>query len=600
MERNGVRKSRGIASVVGVLLVIASIAVFAGPSFGQTGKPKIALLNPSGFATAGERGIIVSDAQPDEGPGCCESMTPGYRLSAWASDATPEMRVFFSVVQRAIDVEIAATTTPGTSMWQADWEIPPEILDGPATVAAYLVDGEEPVAVTEQDVTIMRFQENVRITNPGPGGAFGTYAALGVALAEGESGARKAPIGVVDAPYTATPEMAYVRAFYTTSPPGTEPAWKPCGTELVGATRAGNGMRCTLDGIADQTNITALAAVSNDSPDSYESRFNQSGDAVAVGQPYAQELTSLQLTSPGSQRVERELTSGQLFCSATESVQLTDQVGRQIAGANVDVHATGPNDQLKFDTFSILSINQAPDRGAHTTEPGFDCTGQRTALPTSPPGNANPDEQGEHPRFGLPDRKHIESLGGGTSDLGSFSFRLHATAQGITDYTVWVDEADDGCLTNDDTFTQTELSVSGSIGWGQDPGFPVMQAIEPLVPCTGATPDPDPTDLPRGEEEDGTRSVSIRITKTPVTLGRPADFVGRIRAADDVCSADERVVLKARKPGGRFWSVARGRTDGQGRYTLTKKVRAPRDYRVVAPSADFCDRATSAIMQLRR
>jgi hypothetical protein len=599
MERNGGRRSRTIASVVSVVLVIASIAVFAGPSFGQTSKPMIALLNPSGFASAGERGIIVSDAQPDEGPGCCDSMTPGYRLSAWASNATPEMRVFFSIVQRAIDVEIAATTSPGTNMWQAEWEIPPEILDGPATIAAYLVDGEDPVAVTEQDVTIMRVQENVRITNPGSGGAFGTYAALGVELPETGSGARKAPIGVVDAPYTATPEMAYVRTFYTTSAPGSEPEWKMCGTELVGATRAGNGVRCTLADAADQLNVTAVAAVANDSPDDYEARFNQSSDAIAVGQPYAQELTSFQFTSPGTQRVEKELTSGMFFCSAAESVQLTDQLGRQIAGANVDVHATGPNDQLKFDTFSILTINKAPDRGAHTTEPGFDCTGQRTALPTSPPSNANPDDQAEHPRFGLPDRKHIETLGGGTNDLGSFSFKLHATAQGVSDFTVWVDEADDGCLTNDDMFTQSEMSVTGSIGWAQDPGFPLMQALETPVPCAGPTPDPDPTDLPGGEE-DGSRAVSIRIAKTPVTLGRPTDFVGRIQAADNACAAGERVVLKARKPGGRFWAVARGRTNSQGRYTLTKTARAPRDYRVVAPSADFCNRATSAIMQLRR
>ena len=592
-------RARSTAAIASLLLLFAALGALAEPSYGQAAEPSIAFLNPSSFATAGERGIVVSDAKPDDGPGCCEAAVARYRLSAWVSNAPPGARVFFGVVQRAIDLEITATSETGMNTWEAGWSIPAEILDGPATLYAYLVLGEEPIAVDEQPVTIMRVQENAQLTYPAPAGAFGTYAALADELDPKVAASRTAPTGVVDALYTATPEMAYVRTFYTTTQPGADPKWKPCGTELIGTSnaRAGNGVRCTLADAADQTEITAIAAVSNDSPDDYEARFNESGDAVPVGQPYAQELTALSFVTGGSQRVEREPTSDRFYCSAAETAQLVDQMGRGIPGANMDVHATGPSDSLKFDTFSLLTINQAPDRGPHATEAGFDCTGQRTAAPTMPPANANPDIQGEHQRFGFGDRKHIESLAGGTSDTGTFSFRLHATTDGVTEYTMWVDEADDGCLVNDDAFTQGELSVTGSIGWAQDGGLAIPQPFETLVPCVPGTPSPSPSEGP-GETVDGRRSVSLRLEKSAV-LGRPGTFRGTIDAVERVCERNQRVVLKVRKPGGTFSTRDSDRTDDRGRFSFTRTIRAPRDYRVVAPASGSCNKARSQVIRLR-
>ncbi|MDQ4065493.1 MAG: hypothetical protein M3161_05545, partial [Actinomycetota bacterium] len=382
--------------------------------------------------------------------------------------------------------------------------------------------------------------------------------------------------------------------------PGTEPQWKVCGTELVGTTsnsRAGNGVRCTLTA-EDQLAVTGVAAVTNDSPDDYEARFNQSGDAVAVGSAYAQQPTGLAFVTDGLQRVEREPSSQRFYCSAAQTVVLTDQAGRHIASANVDVHATGPNDQLKYDTFSVLTINQAPDRGAHQEEPAFDCTGQRTAAPTAPPGNGNPDTQGEHQRFGAPDRKHIESLAGGTSDIGRFSFRLHATEEGTTDFTVWVDEVDDGCLTNDDAFTEGELNVTGAIGWVRNPSLALPQPFEPLVAC--GDPEPDPTEPPPPPvEQDESRTVSLRFAQKNIVVGKPVRFAGRVKASDQTCAADQKVVLKIRRPGGKFWNAATTTTDATGRFAFVKKAKVPRDYRAVAPPAAFCERARSAILTLR-
>ena len=593
--------NRSVAALVGMVL-ITSLTVLVEPSFGL-GEPQIAFLNPSSFALAGERGVVISDAVPDEGPGCCDGLAPRYRFSAWTANAPVGARVFFSVVQRTVDIEIAGSSTSGSEgSWEADWSIPPEVLDGPATVNAYMVVGDEAIAVAEQDVTIMRVQESLQLTYPQSGGSFGTYSSLANTLPEGAAATRRPPMGVVDAPYTATPDMTYVRTFYTTSVPGTKPVWNVCGTETVGTTsntQAGNGVRCTLKGSADQTAVTAIAAVANDSPDDYEARFNQSGDAVTISSSYVQELTSLSLATAGDQRVGREPLSNQFYCSDAETVVLTDQAERQIAGANVDVNATGPNDALTFNTFAILTTNQPPDRGQHVIEDGYDCTGQRTADPTAPPGNANPDLQGEHPRFGLPDRKHVESLAGGTSDIGAFSFRLHTNAEGVTDYTVWIDETDDGCAANDDVFTSGELSVTGVIGWGTDPASEDTQPTDLLVPCTPLSPDPAPsptvTDPPSA---DGSRTISLKL-EGAATIGKPALFTGRIEAARAICEKTQRVVLKMRRPGERFWAMARGTTDSSGRFVLEARARSPRDYRAIAPASSECDRARSRAVRLR-
>ena len=588
-------RSRLLAMMVSVLTIAGSLVVMIEPSFGLA-TPTIAFLNPSSFATAGERGIIVSDAAPTAGPGCCEGSGEGYHLSAWVADAPPESRVFFSVVQRQVDIEITDTfpSTEDGSTWETNWRIPDELIDGPATLRAHLVLNEQQIAVDEVDVTILRLQDAARIAYPAAGGQFGMFAPLADGLTEGEAAARSAPIGVVDAHYYEDMDIDRLRVFYTTSVPGTTPKWTVCGTETLSG--AVNGLRCTLTAASDMPNITAVAAVTNDSPPGgpYEARQNQSGDAVAIGDVYEQAPTTFQLTSPGAQRVNRETQASIFPCSATETVQLTDQVGRAIAGANIDVHATGPSDSLKFDhdSLELWTDVTAPDRGSHALEASYDCF--------THPANSDPGEQGEHQRFGAPDRKHVESQAGGSSDLGRLSFALRSTAEGVTEWTAWVDETDDGCAANDDLFTLGELFVSGSIGWGQDPGFPVVQPYDTFLPCTPA-PDPSPSPS-EGEGDgtplDGTRTISLRLEGSP-TIGKAATFSGRIEAARRACERDQKVVLKMRRPNQRFWVVDRVRTDAFGRFTATAKAKVPRDYRAVAPATADCDRTRSKPVRLR-
>ena len=481
----GVKASSAFAAIA--LIAAGTIFVGGEAAFGASGTT-IAFLNPSSFSAAGERGIIVSNQTPDSGPKCCDAADDTYRLAAWVANPPDGYSVFFSVTQGALEFEITNTHQVVTGTWQAQWAMPPSLLDAPAVLHAYVVVGEDAVASVDQPVTIQRVQENVDLGYPLADGTFGTFAPLASALPATGAATRKKPIGIVDALYTGTPEMDYVRTFYTTSAPGTTPKWNVCGTEAIGSNngQADNGVRCTLKNATEQTGVTAVAAVANDSPNDYDDRFNESGDAVALVGSYAQAPTSLEIAN-GQPMAGKEPRSGIFYCSDATVVTLTDQEGRQIAGANVDVHAEGPSDALKFNSLGILTSYQAPDRGDHHEENAFDCTGQN-ATTGSPPGDANPDVQGEHQRFGQPDRKHIESLGGGTSDTGTFSFRMHSDEAGTTNFTAWVDEMDDGCLANDDLFTAGELYVNGSIGWAQQAPEPFTEPLETFVPCGGTSP----------------------------------------------------------------------------------------------------------------
>lgn len=586
-------RTLSLSLVAGVLM---SLIVPAAVSF-AAGEPKIAFLNPSSFALAGERGYIVSNAATDTGPDCCEASDGAYRFSAWVADAPANASVFFTVVQGALDFELPAVKPagdpPAGDTWEAGWDIPPEVLNGPATVTAYVVVDNEPVAQSSLDVTIMRIEPAIDLAYPQSGRTFGTFAPLASALPESGPATRKKPLATVDALYTATPDMTFVRAFYTTSAPGTAPEWKVCGTEVIGSNNnnADNGVRCTLVVPGDAQAITAVAALANDSPNDYDDRFNESGDAVRVT-PYAQQPATLELNELGEQRVEKHDGTDRFFCSTTITATLTDQMGRVIPGANMDAEAAGPTDGLKFHTSAVLGGNVPPDRGNHSVEPAYDCTGRAEV----PPPNASPGDQGEHAVFGSPDPKHVESPGGGTGDRGTFGIRMYSNARGLTQYTVWADEADDGCAANDDRLTVGEPSASGSVGWAEDPdttGFRVPAAV--VLCSSGGEPSPEPTD-PGGP---ASRTIGLGASHREVAAGTPVRLSGRIRSADSGCLPGEHVTLQARRPGRRFRAVATTLTRASGRYRFGVTVNRTRDYRAVVAATDSCSAARSRTIRIR-
>jgi hypothetical protein len=584
---------RGMA-VFSVLALMVTTVVVLGDRAVSLGSPlagpSIAFLNPSSFAEAGERGIIVSNNKPDSGPGCCDEADDTYRLAAWVADPPPTYNVFFSVTQGALEFEITNTRQAVNGTWQAEWSMPSSLLDGPATLHAYIVVGEEAIASVDQPVTIMRIQENIDLAYPVADGSFGTYAPLAVTLPANGPAKPKSPTGVVDALYTATPDMVFVRAFYTTSAPGTVPVWKVCGTEAIGSNngQADNGVKCTLRSAAEQTAITAVAAVANDSPNDFDERFNESGDAVPIMSSYAQVPTVLDMEG-GQQVIPKEPRSGIFYCSNAVVTTLTDQAGRQIAGANMDVHAEGPSDALKFHTFSVLTTNQPPDRGDHREESGFDCTSSSQGNGT-PPSDANPDFQGEHQRFGAPDRKHIEALAGGTSDIGVFSFRLHAEEVGTTLFTAWVDERDDGCHANDDLFTEGELNVSGSIGWVEQAPEPQMQPLETIGVCGSPEPSPDPTGGPGPGGDRASRKVTLFSARG--SASNTLRLYGRVSSSSSACRASQRVKIQM-KANRRYRVVGRPTTDARGKYSFERRSPGVRTYRAVLGQTPACTKARS-------
>ncbi|HEX2295916.1 MAG TPA: hypothetical protein VHN37_11465 [Actinomycetota bacterium] len=589
-ERNV--RTLSLSMLVGTLMtLIVPVAAWTAAA-----EPKIAFLNPSSFALAGERGYVVSDAATDVGPGCCDASDGSYRLSAWVADSPAEATVFFTVVQGALDFELPAVQAAGptsSDTWEASWDIPPEVLNGPATITAYLVMDNEPIAQASVDVTVMRIEPAIDLAYPQSGGAFGTFAPLASSLPEDGSAKRKNPIATVDALYTATPDMTFVRTFYTTSPAGSDPVWKTCGTEVIGSNNgnADNGVRCTLPVAADAQAVTAVAALANDSPNDYDDRFNESGDAVRVV-PYAQQPAEVTLNEVAEQRVDKDEGTDRFFCSATVTATVVDQLGRVIPGANVDAEAVGPTDALRFHSSSVLGGPIAPDRGTHSTESSFDCTGGGDV----PPPNASPGTQGEHPVFGSPDPKHVESGGGGTSDRGTFGVRLYSSANGVTQYTVWADEIDDGCAANDDRFTVGEPAAAGSVGWATNPDVPVLRTPAAVVTCgSGGEPSPGPTDPP----QPAGRSVGLRAADRSVPAGERIRLTGRIRSGVADCAAEEHVTLEARRPGRRFRAVATTISRDSGRYRFQLSATKTRAYRAVLDATDICLAAKSRAVRVR-
>jgi hypothetical protein len=574
--------------VLTLLLLAATISAIAVPSALAAG-PSIAFLNPSSFADAGERGIIVSNQKPDAGPACCDAADDTYRLAAWVANPPANYNVFFAVTQGALEFEITNTRQVVDGTWQAQWSMPPSLLDAPAVLHAYIVVGDEAVASVDQPVTIQRVQENIDLGYPVADGTFGTYAGLATAAPATGPATRKKPIGVVDALFTNTPQLGYIRAFYTTSAPGTAPKWAACGTEANNG-NIDNGVRCTLKAAADQLAVTAVAAVTNDSPSDFDARFNQSGDAVAISTSYAQTPTDFSMDN-GQQLVAKDPRSGMFFCSGSVVTTLIDQVGRQVAAANIDIHAEGPSDSLKFDNWALIPSAQPPDRGDHKEEDAVDCTSSDPDAGT-PPSSGSADLQGEHQRFGQPDRKHIESLGGGTNDLGKYSFQLYAEETGATLFTAWVDERDDGCGANDDLFTEGELNASGSIGWAAQAPEPVTEPLEEFVPCgSGGTPSPGPTDPPPPDGKHG-RSVSMFAARG--SSSNQLRLYGRVSSGFADCKTAQRVKIQMRSPNDkRYRVVGRATSDAKGKYSFERRSPGVRTYRAVLSASAACKKARS-------
>ncbi|HEY7875509.1 MAG TPA: hypothetical protein VIG64_10355, partial [Actinomycetota bacterium] len=145
-------------------------------------------------------------------------------------------------------------------------------------------------------------------------------------------------------------------------------------------------------------------------------------------------------------------------CTQAITATLLDQNGQPIAGANVDIHAVGPSDQLRFGLIdNTTSDFDDPDKAHISSEFAIRCSNE-----------SNFGSQGEHNVPGGDDVKHIESVAtGGTTNAGAFVFALWADEAGSTVATLFADTDDD------DQQGPSEASGGARLGWGQPAPPPV-------------------------------------------------------------------------------------------------------------------------------
>jgi hypothetical protein len=530
-----------------------------------------------------------------------EGANASYRLSAWTANAPQGALVEFELVPGDVTgltkpMTIGAGQPVASDTFEYQWDIaegPTGVSEGIHDLKTTLYDANsEELAVDTMKVSFLHGATEPAEDNNVPA------VDLIYPVSGGQLGQFTAPNGRTNSVLESKSSkkgIFTVQAWFTTSLPGTAPVWKLCNARESDVGFA-DGVRCTyptddastkeINEAVDPSQVTAVGLAG---------RAREDGTAdVARVLPYVQEITAL-----GSQLLAKSSTTGGpsattagtltkqkneagLFpCSDWFRVKVTDQVGRAIAGANLDAHAQGPTDQLKFHN-GYLS--------ADTTPPVFQPPSEGHSFPeTATKCNSTHDaeaKQGEHGLGGQPDRKHIETMAG-SRDSGLIDFALQTDQPGTTQLTVWAEKKDD------DKFCSGEPSVAVAFGWGTDQA-PSAQGEQP-ADCV-EIPDPEPTEEP----VDGSRTAAIEPSATAVKTGRSTTIVGSIDAANDLCEAGQTLKLKAKKPSARrFRTIATGTTDAFGLSGFQVKIERTKVYRVVAPVAGECALAKSTVRRIR-
>lgn len=424
--------------------LLAALIGAALPATPAAAAPKIALLWPSPFADT-------------EVPQLSDKGRPVH-LTAWTQGAPATAIVEFEigVVDSPLPSQQTQTVTAdssGPDTWEGFWAIPEPMTDGSYTVTARLYDGSDEIASATQPVTINQSDvpppaaaETVEMIYPTDGGELGFYTP--------KSGEPNALISVSVSGYDSdsdTDSAQQVRAMYSKTDPGSAPAWTECGSE--GVTQGSATIRCTLAEGDAANSVTAVAVATNSTPapGPPDPLADGSGDAHRV-EIYEQKAATI-IATP--EAVKADVGT----CQLIDAVVL-DQHAHPIAGANIDMHAQGPSDQLRFATddiagtpFANTDAYQAPDAGTHPSkEPTVQCSNKAT-IDT---------QEADHNVVGAADRKHIESVDG-TTDKGAFTFALYSPEAGQTRVTLWADDNDD------DDVQIAEAVGSAGIGWGADP-----------------------------------------------------------------------------------------------------------------------------------
>lgn len=588
--------------------------------------PVIQFLNPSGTTadsgTSGP-GREVSTATDDGN---------GYHLVAWVGrmPSNPSADFKWTNPDGSGETSIGAGILRGPDTFDIFWNAMPPT-DGPYKVKVILFSNGIQVATDIEDVVVndraaattgppanIPQGENqgqaLEITYPTQAGPWGAFR---------KPGTSDPYLGVVDV--TKSAGTTAVRAFYTTSPPGNEPVWTRCSSPATGETAANSvdGVRCTLAAGVNPTTVTAIAAASGDANQSVDAgtcapagpappscgEGEDSGDAHRMN-GYVQIPGTVTL-APATQRVDDDpaVADTQYPCSPPITATVLDQFQRKVAGANVDIAAAMPTDNLYFDNPGTTGGYQPPNSNNHTTEGTVKC--EDTGYPKSFDTTAG-QGQGEHEVQGEGDIKHVETVAAGTNDAGQVVFKLHnrtsgaSAVPGVTQITAYYDRDDD------DRLCASEPQTDASIGWGADPGTPTGTADETAV-CSepsaspsgsssaspsssaSASPSRSATGSPTSSPTPGTsRTVTLVASDSKVETGTEITLSGRIFSSDSTCTDNEFVQISKRSHGtDQFLPFSSDQSAADGSYSMTVIANESADYQASVAAHDNCRDASS-------
>ncbi|HEX2294816.1 MAG TPA: hypothetical protein VHN37_05855 [Actinomycetota bacterium] len=411
------------------------------PAESALAAPEIAFLNPSGYMVTPYE---ISDA---------EDADTSVHLVAWTKDVPSQALVEFEIEPPNENASTFTATRVGNDTWEAFVPLPDSFVDGNTyRLRARLyagvpgdadeVDNQEIIVEVNQSPVPPPSGESVEITYPDNGSRLGIFNPKG-----------KQPATVFD--FVASEGTEQVRAFYTLSDPGNDPTWEEsCGFAAPNEDGVGR-VRCTLEEGHSPLDVTAVALVSNRAapapPAPPNAALDTSGDAHRV-LPYVQQPSTIEIGN-GNQSVTLSTCH---YMTAT----VTDQFGRPVPAANVDIHADGPEDDLYFSSHADnTDAFQAPDNAHVSRENSRRCE-----------NNQNQGQQGDHNSPGRDDIKHIESTAG-TSNSGAFRFALRSDFAGGTFIQVWADVDDD------DLPDLNEATGGTQLGWGSPVPEPTLDVF---------------------------------------------------------------------------------------------------------------------------
>jgi hypothetical protein len=555
--------------------------------------PLIELVNPSAYVTP----VVVSNKADED---------TSYHLVAWVANVTA---MTTPVVQFEITPQnetIVASRIGDTNTWHAFWTMNNQT-DGPHTVTARLFDGATERDSDAQDVTVAKSQETVEMTYPTNGGGLGTYHPQPGAVERGF---------VVDA--TVSSGATGVMVFYGTSHPGTEQNWRRCTIqETVSFSAPGNRrIGCTIASGISATEITGVAAVATgtDELDPGPPPNCLPGDFVDPGPPPlcptvdsgdAHRVTSY-AQAPSSVTVTPSTSNAATSTCQVLTATIVDSQSRPIWRANIDVHATGPADDLQFGRVTGRTRDWQPADAAGThdgTEPTHNCGGSGT-----------PPAQAEHNQPGA-DEKHIETKRpdqpeGGSDTSGTFTFALRSAQAGMTGVEAYNDIDDNDTRETEPlgtaTITWTAPTPSQSASATRSPTTSPSATRSPTTSPSAtrspsATSSPSatrsPTTSPTGSSTQGpaSRTVTLETSRNSTVFGRRVVFSGAINSSNSECEAAETVRIQEQTVGAPgFTDVGFADTDPTGAYGFGYKPPANASYRAVVDPSPQCQEAISS------